>query len=166
MYEITILDAVPPSQRCIHLAAEVFSVVISCGAGCEQLIYMGHFTMCTSMSFCLQICIVSYHTVPGKHPRALTAQAPKVREGGYTEKELIWFNYPHARVQPGCEVSCQGVPKWLASSLRPCFVEASLTVEIAVSCYKADWLVASLLNFCSAWSSLAVHKFCAAGEEH
>ena len=31
-------------QRCIHLA-EVCSVMISCGAGCEQIIIMGHFTM-------------------------------------------------------------------------------------------------------------------------
>ena len=33
----------------------------------------------------------------------------------------------------------------LASSVRPCFVETSLTVEKAVSCYRVDRLVASLL---------------------
>ena len=68
----------------------------------------------------------------------------KLKVGGYTEKELKWFNYPRTRGHPGCKVSCQGVPNQLASSLRLCFVEASLTVEKAVSCYKADRLVASL----------------------
>ena len=32
-----------------------------------------------------------------------------LRVGGYTEKELKWFNYLRARAHPGCEVSCQGV---------------------------------------------------------
>ena len=88
-----------------------------------------------------------------------------LRVGGYTEKELKWFNYPRARVHPRCEVSCQGVPNRLASSLRPCFVEASPTVQKAASCYKVDRLVASLTSFRSVQSSLAIHLFCAAGEE-
>ena len=29
-----------------------------------------------------------------------------LRVGGYTENSLKWFNYPHARAHPGCEVSC------------------------------------------------------------
>ena len=37
----------------------------------------------------------------------------------------------------------------LASSVRPCFVVASLTVEKVVSCYKADKLIASLLSSCT-----------------
>ena len=57
-------------------------------------------------------------------------------------------------------------PNRLASLVRPCFVKASLTVEKAVLCYKADRLVAALLSFRSIQSSLAVCKFCAAGEEH
>ena len=83
------------------------------------------------------------------------------------EKEVNWFNnvYPHARAHPRCEVSCQKVPNRLASSLRPCFVEASPTVRKAVSCYKADQLLASLPSFRSVQSSLAVHKFYAAVEE-
>ena len=28
--------------------------------------------------------------------------------GGYTENSLKWFNYPHARAHPRCEVSCHG----------------------------------------------------------
>ena len=31
-----------------------------------------------------------------------------LRVGGYTENSLKWFNYPHARAHPGCEVSCHG----------------------------------------------------------
>ena len=54
----------------------------------------------------------------------------------------------------------------LASLVCPGFVEASPTVEKAVSCYKANRLIASLLGFCSVQSSLAAHKFRAAEEEH
>ena len=52
----------------------------------------------------------------------------------------------------------------LASSVRPWFIEASPTAEKAVSCYKADQLIALLLSFCSIQSSLAVREFHAAGE--
>ena len=38
-------------------------------------------------------------------------------------------------------------------------------MEKAVSCYKADWLVASLPSLCSVQSSLAVRKFRAAGKQ-
>ena len=34
----------------------------------------------------------------------------KLRVGGYTEKVLESFNYPHARAHPRCEVNCQDVP--------------------------------------------------------
>ena len=84
-----------------------------------------------------------------------------LRVGGYT-KNL--FNYPRARAQPGCEVSCMGL-NGLASLVCPWFIKASPTVEKAVSCYKVDRLVASLLSFRSVQSSLAVREFCAAGEE-
>ena len=53
----------------------------------------------------------------------------------------------------------------LASSVRPWFVEASLTVEKAVSCYKVGWLIASLLSFRNIQLSLAVRKFRAAEKE-
>ena len=33
----------------------------------------------------------------------------KLKEGGYTEKVLKWFNYPWTRAHPRCKVSCQGV---------------------------------------------------------
>ena len=65
-----------------------------------------------------------------------------------------------------CGVSWQVIPnRPIASSLRPCFVEASLTVEKVVLCYRVDQLVASLPSFRSIQSSLAVHKFRAAEEE-
>ena len=88
----------------------------------------------------------------------------KMRMGGYTEKELQWFNYPRARAHPGCEVSCQRVPNRLASSLRPCFVKASPKIEKAVSCYKADRLVAPLPSFRSVRSSLAYANFVLQGK--
>jgi len=87
-----------------------------------------------------------------------------LRVGGYTKNSLKWFNYPRARAHPGCEVSCMGL-NGLASSVRPWFVKASPTVEKAVSCYKANRLIASLLSFRSVQSSLAVCEFRAAGEE-
>ena len=45
--------------------------------------------------------------------------------GGYTKEVLEWFNYPCTTTHPGCEGSCQGVPNRPASSLCPCFIEAS-----------------------------------------
>ena len=56
-------------------------------------------------------------------------------------------------------------PNRLASFVCPCFVEASPTVEKNVLCYRADRLVASLLNFRSVQPSLLVRKFHDAGEE-
>jgi len=86
----------------------------------------------------------------------------KLRVGGYTEGSTI----PAQGPTPDAKLAAmQGVPNRLASSLRPCFVEASLTVEKAVSCYKADRLVASLTSFRSVRSSLAVRKFCTAVED-
>ena len=60
----------------------------------------------------------------------------KLRVGGYTENELKWFNYPRTKAHHRCKVSSQGVLNRLASSLCPCFVETSPTVEKAVSCDK------------------------------
>ena len=45
---------------------------------------------------------------------------------------------------PGCEVRCQSVPNRPASSLRPCFVEASPTVK---SCIVLKSGSSSLANF-------------------
>ena len=51
----------------------------------------------------------------------------------YTKEVLEWSKYLHASAHPWCKVSCQGVPNRPASSLRPCFVNANLTVENALS---------------------------------
>ena len=67
-------------------------------------------------------------------------------------------------VTPDAKLAAMG-PNLLASLVRPCLVKASLTVQKAVSCYKADRLIASLLSFRSVQSSPAVRKFCGAREE-
>ena len=82
-----------------------------------------------------------------------------LRVGGYTENVL---NYPQARAHPGCKVSCHGTKSTCIVSC-PRFVEASSTVEKSVSIYKADQLLASLLNFRSVQLSLAIREFRAAG---
>ena len=82
--------------------------------------------------------ITCIHTVlsraSARGPSQLKRQ--KLGAGGYAEKKL---NYFRARAHPGCEVSCQGVPnRPLALSLHPCFIEASPTVEKAVSATTHD----------------------------
>ena len=72
---------------------------------------------------------------------------------------LEWFNYLRARVHPGCEAAR------VYCTVTSFFVEVSPIVEKAVSCYKADGLAASLPNFHSIQSSLAVLKFRVAGKE-
>ena len=71
-----------------------------------------------------------------------------------------------ARTHPGCEVTSVDAmgPNRLALSVHLCFVEASPTVEKAVSCYKADRLVASLPSFRSIQLSLAAVNFTLQGK--
>ena len=83
--------------------------------------------------------------------------------GGYT-KCLNGTTIPEQGATPDVKLAAMG-PNRLASSVRPCFVKASSTVEKAVSCYKADRLVALLLSFRSVQSSPAVREFRAAREE-
>ena len=82
----------------------------------------------------------------------------KLRVGGYTEKVLEWVQLSPCKGPPRMQSK---LPGCTASSLR----EASPTVEKAISCYKADRLVASLPSFRSVQSALAVRKFRAAGKE-
>ena len=101
--------------------------------------------------------------VPGA--RALTAQASKFEGGRVTWRTRL--NGPTIPMQGptlDAKLAAMGL-NGLASSVRQLFVEASPTVEKAASCYKADPLVASLLSFHSAQSSLAIRKFRVAGEE-
>ena len=44
--------------------------------------------------------ILCLSLVPGKRQN--------LRVDSYTENMLKWFNYPHTRAHPGCEVSCHG----------------------------------------------------------
>ena len=85
-----------------------------------------------------------------------------LRVGGYTENVLKWFNYPHTWPHHA-KLAALGL-NWLASLVHSWFVEASPTVEKAVSCYKTDRVIALLLSFRSVQSSLAVHEFRAAGK--
>ena len=68
----------------------------------------------------------------------LQLKCQKLGVASYLEELLKWFNFPHTKAHPGCEVSCQGIPNLPASSLRPCFIKARPAVEKAVLCYKAD----------------------------
>ena len=84
---------------------------------------------------------------------------------------VTWTTYlngstiPTQGPTPNVKLAAMG-PNRLASSVHLWFIEASPTVEKAVSCYKVDWLVASMLSFRSVQLSLTVRKFRAAGEEH
>ena len=89
-----------------------------------------------------------------------SSKCQKLMVGSCTEEVLKWFNYLLARAHPRCEVSWG---YWI--DLHHRFVEASPTVEKAVTCYKADRLVASFPSFHSIQSSLAVREFHSAGEE-
>ena len=75
----------------------------------------------------------------------------KLRVGGYTEKVLKWFNYPCARAHPECKVSCQGVPhrRFVHALSRP----------------AQQWRKLCRATKLTDSSSLAVHKFRAAGKE-
>ena len=68
----------------------------------------------------------------------LQLKCQKLGVASYLEELLKWFNFPHTKAHPGCEVSCQGIPNLPASSLCPCFIKARPAVEKAVLCYKAD----------------------------
>ena len=89
----------------------------------------------------------------------LPAQAPK-SEGGRLHKKrcLNGSTIPTQGPTPDANLVAMGQNR-LAASVCQCFINASLTVEKAVSCYKADRLVASLLSFRSVQSSLAVCEF-------
>ena len=63
---------------------------------------------------------------------------------------------------PDAKLAAMGLNR-LASSVRPWFVEACPTVEKAVSYYKADQLVASMLSFRSVQSLLPVWEFACHG---
>ena len=82
-----------------------------------------------------------------------------LRVGGYTKKKCLnGSTIPTQGPTPDANLVAMGQNR-LVASVCQCFINASLTVEKAVSCYKADRLVASLLSFRSVQSSLAVREF-------
>ena len=90
---------------------------------------------------------------PGQVPMGTRSSSAKNWGWAVTRRRCFkWFNYLPAGANPSCEVSCQGVLNRLASSLWPCFIEASPTVEKDVMCYKADQLVALLPSFHGVYS--------------
>ena len=107
--------------------------------------------------------ISKYCIVPGKCPWVLAVQTPNSR--AVTQRRCLnGSTIPMQGPTPDAKLAAMGQNQ-LASSVHPCFIEASPTVEMVVSCYKADWLIASLLSFHTIQLSLAVHEFRAAGEE-
>ena len=111
-------------------------------------------SICTNVLYC-----------PGQAPMGTHSSSTKIWAWVVTQRRCL--NVSTISMQgptPDVKLDAMG-PNWLALFLRPCFVKASPTVEKNVSCYRADRLVASLLNFCIVQPSLIVRKFHNAGEE-
>ena len=119
-------------------------------------------TTCTSVVWCHHI---PYY--PGQVPMGARSSSAKIWVWTFAQRRCLnGSTIPPQGPTPDVKVIYQLVAlNRLASSLRPCFVEARPTMEKAVTCYKVDWLVASLPSFCCIQSSLPVREFCAAGEE-
>ena len=88
----------------------------------------------------------------------LQLKRQNLRVGGYTKRCLNCSTNPTQGPTLDANLAAMGQNR-LASSVHQSFIKASPTVEKAVSCYKADRLVASLLSFRSVQSSLAVREF-------
>ena len=122
-----------------------------------------------SLSYCNQV-----HNLHQVGP--LPYSPEQVLMGAHSSSAKIWgwavtqrkclngSTIPEQGPTPDVKLAAMG-PNRFASLVRPCFVEASPTVEKAVWCYKVDQLVASLLSFHSVQSSPAVREFRAAREE-
>ena len=82
--------------------------------------------------------ISKFCIVLGKRPWVLAAQMPKFEDGQlHRESVLNGSTVPAQGLTLDAKLAAMGQNQ-LASSVRPCFIEASPTVEKAVSCYKAD----------------------------
>ena len=112
---------------------------------------------------CFLFCVVPY--CPQQALTSARGSSTKIWGWPVTWRKILnGSTIPMQGATPDAKLAVMG-PNRLASSVRPRFIEASPIVEKAISCYKADQLVASLLSFCSVQSSLAVCKFRAAREE-
>ena len=82
--------------------------------------------------------ISKYCIVPRKRPWVLAAQMPKFEDGQlHRESVLNGPTIPAQGPTLDAKLAAMGQNR-LASSVHPCFIEASPPVEKAVSCYKAD----------------------------
>ena len=70
----------------------------------------------------------------------MSTHSSSAKNWGWAVARRRCLNMAH----PGCNIRCQGVPNRLALLLHSCFIEASPTVEKAVTCYEVNRLVASL----------------------
>ena len=92
-------------------------------------------------------------------PMSACSSSAKISGWAVTQKRCLnGSTIPMQGPTPDANLVAMGQNQ-LAALVCQCFINASLTVEKAVSCYKADRLVASLLSFRSVQSSLAVCEF-------
>ena len=124
-----------------------------------------------SASYHCTMCLVTTSVVWCHHIPYCPGQVPM---GAHSSSAKIWvWTFAQRRCLNGSTIPLQGPTldvkviyqvalNRLASSLRPCFIEARTTMEKAVTCYKVDL---TLPSFCCIQLSLAVREFCAAGEE-
>ena len=102
---------------------------------------------------------------PEQAPMGVRSSSSKIWGWAVTRRKCLnGSTIPEQGPTPDAKLAAIG-PNRLASSVRSCFVEASPPVDKAVSCYRADRLVALLLSFHSVQLSPAVHEFRAAREE-
>ena len=102
---------------------------------------------------------------PKQAPMGARSSSTKIWRWAVTRRMCLnGSTIPEQGPTPDAKLAAIG-PNRLASSVRLCFVEASPPVDKAVSCYRADRLVALLLSFHSVQLSPAVHEFRAAREE-
>ena len=105
---------------------------------------------------------------PEQAPMGTRSSSAKIWEWAVTRRtRLNGSTIPTQRPTLDTKLAAMGL-NGLALLVHPCFIKASPTVDKAVSWYKVDLLIASLLHVSShsVQSSLAVHEFHATGEEH
>ena len=106
----------------------------------------------------------TYHIVPSKLPWVLQLKHQNLRVGGYTENSLKWFNYPHARAHPGCEVICHGT-EWTCIVGSSVIRRGQSNSEESCIVLQSGPTCSLVAKFRSVQLSLGVREFHAAGEE-
>ena len=94
---------------------------------------------------------------------ATRSSSAKIRGWAVTRRRCLNDStIPTQGSTPDAKLATMG-PNRHALSDHPCFIEASLTVEKAVSCYKVHQLVASLLSFRTFSRRLSTQILCCSG---